>query len=112
MPRKKGTVGTKTLIVRLTEQLHADLRIGADGLGMDVSNLVRMILVEHVPTYIERGRDARRRAESARAEVGDVGSLPKGKRKPKARPVGSDVAPCRNLDFSENEGIDPSTSVS
>ena len=70
MPRKKGvTDETRPLIVRIAVRLDDDLRLAAQGLGVDVSNLVRMVLIEHVPTYIERGLDARRRAESARGKV-------------------------------------------
>jgi hypothetical protein len=72
MPRKKGVEPkSRTLIIRLSEQMDEDLRTTAAGLGIDVSNLVRMIFVEQLPTYIERGLDARRRAKSARAKVGE-----------------------------------------
>jgi hypothetical protein len=70
MPRKKGgTAWTKTLIVRISERQDEDLRIAAGGLGMDVSNLVRLLFTEHVPEYIARGEDAAQRAASARERV-------------------------------------------
>lgn len=102
MPRKKGgTVGTKTLIVRLSQRQDEDLRIAAEGLGLDVSNLVRLIFIEQVPAYIERGREAKLRAEAARANV-ETGAGPakrrKGKPGAKAKPTDSDDENVRFLD--------------
>ena len=102
MPRKKGTVGTKTLIVRLSQRQDEDLRIAAEGLGLDVSNLVRLIFIEQVPAYIERGRDAKLRAESARAKVGKgarpTGKPAKGKPNTNAKPTDSEDEQLRFLD--------------
>ena len=72
MPRTKGgTVGPKAmqLVVRLNPQLDADVRAAAGGLGIDVSNLVRMVLTEHIAEYIGRGLSARKRATVARENV-------------------------------------------
>ena len=72
MPRTKGgTVGPKAmqLVVRLNPQLDADVRAAAGGLGIDVSNLVRMVLTEHIAEYIGRGLSARKRVTVAREKV-------------------------------------------
>lgn len=70
MPRKKSQSGpTRTLIVRVSEQIDDDLRAAAAGLGVDVSNLVRLIFSEQLPTYLLRGVDARQRAEAARSKL-------------------------------------------
>ncbi|MFO0798287.1 MAG: hypothetical protein U0804_12490 [Gemmataceae bacterium] len=103
MPRKKGgTVGTRTLIVRVHEQVDLDLRTAAEGLGVDVSNLVRMIFVERLPEYIERGLDARRRAEAARAKAERPGPATKpvtGKTDHTVSPPNSGGQATRNLDI-------------
>lgn len=70
MPRKKNIAGeTCPLIVRIPVQIDRDLRLAADLLGVNVSNLVRLVLIENIPTYIDRGLDARKRAEQARARA-------------------------------------------
>lgn len=72
MPRtKSGAVGPKAmqLVVRLNPQLDADVRAAAGGLGIDVSNLVRMVLTEHIAEYIGRGLSARKRTTVAREKV-------------------------------------------
>lgn len=66
MPRKKNpNIGPKTmqLVVRVSDQLNVDLRTASEGLGVDVSNLVRMILTEHVSEYLERGSRAKKRLQ-------------------------------------------------
>jgi antitoxin component of RelBE/YafQ-DinJ toxin-antitoxin module len=73
MPRKKGaSVGSHVLLVRVNERIDQDLHIAAEGLGIDISNLVRMVLIEQLPTYIERGIDARKRAEAAREKAAEA----------------------------------------
>jgi len=67
MPRKKGDkpkTRSPQLVVRIPDLLEKDLLSAADGLGVDLSNLVRMILTEHVGEYSERGRIARERRKS------------------------------------------------
>src|SRR6266545_2942615 len=102
MPRKKsGTIWTKTLIVRLSEQQDGDLRVAAESLGMDVSNLVRLIFTEHLPSYMERAENAAQRAAAARAKVAkDAGPAKQPKRKPgvKTKPTDSDGENTRFLD--------------
>jgi hypothetical protein len=102
MPRKKtGTIWTETLIVRLSEQQDDDLRKTAEALGMDVSNLVRLIFTEHLPAYMERAEGAAQRAEAARANVAKgAGPAKRTKRKPgaKAKATDSDDENVRHLD--------------
>lgn len=98
MPRKMGPkVRTKTVVLRVPTQQHEDLQTAARGLGIDVANLVRMIFTETLPTYIERGVVARRRAEAARAKVkkGEPGAAERPGEKTKgtnsAKPAEPDV---------------------
>lgn len=101
MPKKKGKpVGSKTLIVRVNGQTDEDLRTAAEGLGLDVSNLVRLIFVEQLPVYIERGRDARIRAESARLSASESSAVKKGRPRAKPKPSDSDEeVPSRNIEL-------------
>ena len=90
MPRTKGgAVGPKAmqLVVRLNVQLDADVRAAAEGLGIDVSNLVRMVLTEHIAEYIGRGLSARKR-------VGVAGE----KMPSPSEPDGPRTRPARTLD--------------
>lgn len=71
MPRKKDDKparGSPQLVVRLSAQLDKDLRAAAGGLDLDVSNMVRMLLTEHLGDYIRRGVRARKELREARAE--------------------------------------------
>lgn len=102
MPRKKSAIPwTKTLIVRLSARQHEDLNIAAAGLGLDVSGLVRLIFIEQVPAYIERGRAAEQRSEAARAKAGEdvpPAKAVKGKPGTKAKPTDSDDENVRFVD--------------
>jgi hypothetical protein len=57
--RKKKTEKTKQFNVRMPVDLIARLEKAADMLATDASHLMRMILVEKLPEYEERGRRAR-----------------------------------------------------
>lgn len=81
MPRKKGKDARSSgpqLVVRITEPLDLDLRCASDLLGVDMSNLVRMILTEHTPDYLKRGFDAKKRSEAARSLIATGESPPAG----------------------------------
>ena len=58
------------LVVRISEDLDQSLREAADGLELDLSGLVRMILAEHVGAYVERGVAAGERLRHAREKRG------------------------------------------
>ena len=61
----KRTTKTPQLVVRVSGELDGHLRAAAQGLGLDLSGLVRMMLTEHVAAYIERGLAAKARANAA-----------------------------------------------
>ena len=72
MPKKKGSTAVPAMqvVFRIPADLHDALQTAASGLGIDLSNLLRMMIAEHVPEYIGRGRRAANRAsEQARAKV-------------------------------------------
>jgi hypothetical protein len=93
MPRKKTSTGwTKVLMIRISEQQDKDLRIAAEALGLDLSNLVRLIFTEHLPEYMARGEGAARRAADARAKAVKEAS------DADAKPTDSDGEPTRNLE--------------
>jgi hypothetical protein len=60
MPRKKSQPADPStqIVFRLPVPLYEALRAAADSLGLDVSNLLRMMIAEKVPEYIDRGRRA------------------------------------------------------
>jgi hypothetical protein len=69
VPKKKqqpDAVPAAQVVFRLPQNLHDALQLAAAGLGLDLSNLLRMMIAEHVPEYIERGR----RAAAALAQTG------------------------------------------
>ena len=51
MPRKKAAEPTIYLGIRCPKTLAVRLNRAAVALGLDVSGIVRMILLEHVTTY-------------------------------------------------------------
>jgi hypothetical protein len=55
------------LVVRLPPDMNEDLREAARGLGMDVSDLVRMMLKLNLPSYLKQARDARDRMAELRS---------------------------------------------
>jgi hypothetical protein len=78
MPKKKPSqsdeVPAVQLAVRVPKALFDALQAAAAGLNVDLSNLVRLALSEHVGEYVERGRrvaaalaDARLAAQPAAA---------------------------------------------
>jgi hypothetical protein len=100
MPKKKNeTAWTKTLIVRISQQQDEDLRIAAEVLGLDVSNLVRVLLTEHLPDYMARGKDAANRAAAARVKAA-TSKTTKAKKgaPPGTKPADSDDELARNLE--------------
>ncbi len=77
MPKRKaaGSVGAAPqLVVRVSRELDGDLRAAAAALDIDVSNLVRMVLTEHLGEYIERGVLARKKLREARAKLAGPGA--------------------------------------
>src|SRR5262249_20289622 len=71
MPRKKqsGELSVVQIVFRITRDLHDALLTASAGLGLDLSNLLRMMVAEHVAEYIDRGKRAAVALEQARAEV-------------------------------------------
>ena len=71
MPRKKKSseLPVVQIVFRITRDLHDALLTAAAGLGLDTSNLLRMMVAEHVAAYIERGKRAAVALEQARAAV-------------------------------------------
>jgi len=71
MPRKKqsGELSVVQIVFRITRDLHDALLTAAAGLGLDLSNLLRMMVAEHVAEYIDRGKRAAVALEQARTEV-------------------------------------------
>ena len=74
MPKKKrlDEVQAVQVVFRVPRGFHDALQAAAAGLGLDLSNLLRMMVAEHVAEYVERGRraaaalgEARRSAQPA-----------------------------------------------
>ncbi len=60
LPRKpKNPEPSKQVAFRLSKPLGDRLESAADVLGLDTSNLLRMMVIEKLPEYEERGRRAR-----------------------------------------------------
>jgi len=78
MPQKKGptAIPARQVVFRIPADLHDALQTAATGLGIDLSNLLRMMIAEHVPEYIARGRKAASALEQARANVQQGVSIP------------------------------------
>ena len=71
MPRKKKSseLPVVQIVFRITRDLHDALLTAAAGLGLDLSNLLRMMVAEHVAEYIDRAKRAAVGLAQARAEV-------------------------------------------
>src|SRR3954470_18558403 len=72
VPKKKkqpDAVPAAQVVFRLPQKLHDALQVAAAGLGLDLSNLLRMMIAEHVPEYIERGHRAATALEQTRARA-------------------------------------------
>ena len=74
MPKKKRLDEDQAVqvVFRVPRGFHDALQAAAAGLGLDLSNLLRMMVAEHVAEYVERGRraaaalgEARRSAQPA-----------------------------------------------
>lgn len=61
-PKPQSAEPTKQIAVRVPKSLNGRLEDTADGLGLDVSSLVRMLLTAHLPHY-ERWVERIRRGE-------------------------------------------------
>jgi hypothetical protein len=72
MPRKKqpSEAPAVQVVFRVPQVLHDALTTAAAGLSVDLSNLLRMMIAEHVAEYIERGRRAAAALGQARAQAG------------------------------------------
>ena len=103
MPRKKqsGEPPAVQIVFRLTRDLHDALLAAAAGLGLDLSNLLRMMIAEHVGAYLERGKRAAVALEQARAE--ERGAPETAERAPE----GARRAPGERLRRSLDLGHDP-----
>jgi hypothetical protein len=68
-PRSAGrpSIG-RQINVRLPDDLLADLEFVCEALGLDLSNVVRMMLTEQRHVYLLRAREARQKLEEARKE--------------------------------------------
>jgi hypothetical protein len=71
VPKKKqSSEGPPIQIVfRVGKTMHDALLTAAAGLGVDLSNLLRMMIAEKIPEYIERGRRAAAALEQATRKV-------------------------------------------
>ena len=60
MPKKKrlDEVQAVQVVFRVPRGFHDALQAAAAGLGLDLSNLLRMMVAEHVAEYVERGSRA------------------------------------------------------
>jgi hypothetical protein len=66
MPKKQlDVVASVQVVVRLPGSLHNALQAAAVGLGLDMSNLLRLVLSEHIGEYVTRGRKAAAALEQA-----------------------------------------------
>src|SRR5262249_14222892 len=103
MPRKKksGELPVVQIVFRITRDLHAALLTAAAGLGLDTSNLLRMMVAEHVAAYIERGKRAAVALEQARAAVQQAPETAE------RAPEGARRAPGERLRRSLDLGHDP-----
>jgi hypothetical protein len=117
MAKKRSDARRKVppqLVVRISEDLDQNLRKAADGLGLDLSGLVRMVLTEHVAEYVRRGIKSRQDVQAALAEASSddasaesaAGAANKGvdskrtRRKPDFPPEGQEN---RNMQFEDHE---------
>ena len=68
MPKKKRLDEDQAVqvVFRVPRGFHDALQAAAAGLGLDLSNLLRMMVAEHVAEYVERGRRAAAALEEAR----------------------------------------------
>lgn len=55
--------------IRIPAELMTDLEYIGDALGMDLSNLIRTVLVEQLHIYLERARLAKEASDRARAKT-------------------------------------------
>jgi hypothetical protein len=78
MPKKKqpSEVPSLQVVFRVPQELRDALQAAAAGLDIDLSNLLRMMLREHVAEYIERGKRAAAALEQARAGLEAAASAP------------------------------------
>jgi hypothetical protein len=103
MPKKKKQVPETPqvqIVFRVPQDLYQALQAAAAGLAVDLSNLLRMLVREHVAEYVARGQRAAAALEQARAEVAQaaapeqaqepsrVPSLPHGRRHIQLAPGG------------------------
>ena len=82
MARKKATEkpsddGGRAINFRASADLAGRLDRIADALGLDVSNLVRMVLKENLQQYEERARLAKEASDRVRAQIRHVKAAPK-----------------------------------
>jgi hypothetical protein len=92
MPKKKQAqeIASEQVVFRLGQPLRAAVLMAAQGLGLDLSNLLRMMIAEHVAEYIGRGKRAAAALEQARAEAqsapAEVSETPEGGRQARKAP--------------------------
>ncbi len=55
--------GGRQVAFRAPDDLYAELERAANGLGLDISNLVRMVLRENIMTYVRRAEAVLRQRE-------------------------------------------------
>lgn len=59
-----GSGDAKQVAFRAPADLYAQLEDVSNGLGLDISNLVRMILRQHIQGYVEQVAELRRAKEA------------------------------------------------
>lgn len=55
--------------IRIPAELMTDLEYIGEALGMDLSNLIRTVLIEQLHVYLERARLAKEASDRVRAQI-------------------------------------------
>ena len=109
MPKKQlDVVASVQVVFRLPGGLHAALQAAAVGLGVDLSNLLRMLIAEHVAEYIERGRKAAAALEQAGLSAQPAAAPEQQARKGAAKRTTSGGRPRRSVILdtaADQEGV-------
>src|SRR5262245_12740899 len=100
MPKKKRLDEDQAVqvVFRVPRVLHDALQAAAAGLGLDLSNLLRMMVAEHVAEYVERG--SRAAAALGRAQLSTQQATSAGEQ-------AQEGAPPRTTEEQAREGAPP-----
>jgi hypothetical protein len=99
MPKKKqlDVVASMQIVFRVPETLYAALQAAAAGLGVDLSNLLRMLIAENIGQYVERGRKAAAALEQAGLSAQPAAAPEQQARKGAAKRTTSGGRPRRSI---------------